>query len=318
VVAAAMVGIGADTNMDRCMNAAHTLFVTGSSTLHDEADYAQTPYVVSPAEVSASALATAMAKLVLSRGYGTKLAPIGLINYDIPEYDRAADNEIKPLLSAAGVKLTQYKIAAPASTPDIANSVTILESAELKLKAEGIKTVMFLCAGCYSLFAQAASQQGYYPRYILSSMDGPEGLSGSSYAKDLGTSVVLGYQPAFDQNSYAQPKTMAFNPTFNLCRKIELASGQVTSAVALATSLDVCEDVMDIYAAAQANPTEDITSASLLQGLLSLGKTHLSGMSFATDLTPSRHAGAASFRTMTWSSGCACLAYSGSIQPFGA
>jgi hypothetical protein len=100
VTAAAMVGIGADTNMDRCMTKAHTLFVTGSNTLHDDSDYARSPYVVSPSEVTASTVASAMIHLILDRGYEKRGGKVGLLNFDIPARSPAGPHSPSPCTSA--------------------------------------------------------------------------------------------------------------------------------------------------------------------------------------------------------------------------
>ena len=195
---------------------------------------------------------------------------------------RAIDAYVKPMLSAAGVLLTQYKIPPPSSIPDIGNSVAVDQSAELKMRSQGIKTVMFLCSGCLPLFAQSAKSQHYYPRYIFSSMDSP----GTTNDKEtFGTSIGIGWEPvSADQDTYKHPKAFTDNPTFNLCRKIEKANISGTGSVI--ASMDLCEDVMDIYVAARANPT------------------------------PDHHAGAAKYRVMQWSDKCTCLAYTGPTLAF--
>ncbi len=317
VVAASMVGIGADTNMDKCMNNAKTLFVTGSHTLHDPQDYARTPYVVSPHEVSAAALATTLADLIASRGYEKRGGTVGLLNYDIPEYNRAVDKQLKPRLAAAGIKLVQYTIPPPASTAAIGGSVSVIQNAQLRMAAQGVKTVTFLCAGCFPFFKQNAGSQNYYPRYVLSSMDGLVGQAGDSNDRALRESVAVGWEPVSDEPRYADSKALqAANPTFKRCLEVIKRTGQVTSDSSLLVGTFFCDGIMSLYAAARANPAEPMTATTLRDGFLSLKRSHLSALSHATLLTPSRHAGAATYRVLSWDGRAQRFAYSTPAQPF--
>ena len=316
VVAAGIMGIGSDTNLDRCMNKARTLLLTGSNTLHDEVDYAQTPYVVSPHEVSASALAKTLADLIVSRAFEKRGGKVGLLTFSIPEYQRAVDRQIKPILAAAGIGLVHYTIPPPASTPDIGNSVTVVQSAELKMASQGVKTVTFLCSGCAAFFIQSANSQNYYPRYVLSSLDTPGAADGTTYAKALQSSVSVGWQPVADYGSTTPPAPVPHSSTYDLCYKIQKAAGQISSSADVGIAMITCDEVLQFYYAAKANPVEPITSESLRDGLLKLGTSHPSALSFANELTPQRHAGASQYRLMTWNDTCQCPAYSGAALPF--
>ena len=316
VVAASNVGVGANSNMDACMNKANTLFLTGSNTLHDEADYRATPLVVSPSEVSAAVLAKTLAQLIISRGFEKSGGRVGLLNYDIPEYKRAVDQQLRPLLKAAGIGLVQYTIPPPASTSDIGNSVSVVQSAQLKMAAEGVQTATFLCAGCAGFFIQSANSQGYYPRYVLSSLDGPGAADGATYERALRSSVSVGWEPNADYGTTVPPAPVPHSSTYDQCLKIQKDAGNVTSAAAVPIAILTCDAVLSFYYAAKAHPVEPITSTTLRDGLLMLGSSHTSALSFATHLSPGKHAGAQQYRLMTWNDTCSCPAYSGAALTF--
>jgi ABC-type branched-subunit amino acid transport system substrate-binding protein len=316
VVAASNIGVGADTNMDTCMSRARTLFLTGSNTLHDDQDYAATPYVVSPYEVTASVLAKTLAQLIVNRRFEKSGGKIGLLNYDIPEYNRAFDKQLKPILAAAGIGVVRYTIPPPASTADIGNSVAVVQSAQLKMAAQGVKTVTFLCSGCAAFFIQAANSQNYYPRYVLSSMDSPGAADGATYERALRSSVSVGWEPVADYGTTAPPAPVPYSATYHQCYKIQRDAGVLTSPDQIGIAMLTCDAVLQFYYAAKANPTATITSESLRTGMLRLGTSHPSALGFATNLTPSRHAGAAQYRLMTWNDKCSCPAYSGPALVF--
>jgi hypothetical protein len=316
VIAASNIGVGADTNMDSCMSRAKTLFLTGSNTLHTEQSYVATPYVVSPYEPTATVVAKTFADLVVSRGFEKRGGKVGILQYDIPEYQLAVDKVLKPILAKAGIGLIRYTIPPPASTAEIGNSVAVVQSAQLRMASEGVKTVTFLCSGCAVFFIQSAQSQAYYPRYVLSSMDSPGAADGASYEQSLRSSVSIGWNPVFDYGSTVPPAPPAYSSTYHQCYTIQKQAFDLSTLEARQTAMLTCDAVLQFYYAAKANPTETITSESLRDGMLKLGTSHPSALGFATDLRPNKHAGAAQYRLMTWNDVCSCPAYSGSALAF--
>ena len=315
VVAAGLVGIGGNTNMDACMNDAGTLLVTGSNTLHDEADYRRTPLVVSPSEVTASVLARTLAELIVSRRLEVRGGKIGILQFDTPTYNRAFDRQFKPVLDRAGIGVVRYRIPPPESTAAIGNSVSVVQSAQLRMASEGIKTVTFLCSGCAVFYMQSASGQNYYPRYVLSTLDTPGAGDGSTYERSLRSSVSVGWAPNADYGSTTPPEPIPYSATYREClevQKEQLGGDRAAIPIAIIT----CDAVLGFYYAAKANPVEPITATSLRDGFLRLGKTRPSALNFASELRPGKHAGASHYRLMTWNDKCSCPAYSGPALPF--
>lgn len=306
VVAATILPIITDPVLDICMSRAKTLLITGSNWLHDPSDFRAAPYAVAPSEPTLSSVTRALTRMVLDRSIVTRGGRLGLISYDVPQYNHAIDTYLKPLLSQSDVALTQYTIPRPASYGDIGGSISSVESATLKMKAQGIKTVMFICPGCAAVFAIYAKSQNYYPRYVLSSLD-PMVLASDKSV--FGTAVGIGWEPIVDQDTWSRPKSFADNPTYNLCLAIEKKSGQVTNDSSLQAAIPLCEGVMDFYVAAKANPTATITADSLRAGLLSLGTRHPSALNLATSLSPGYPAGAAGYRFVNYSDSVGTLAY---------
>ena len=210
--------------------------------------------------------------------------------------------------------MVRYTIPPPASTSQIGNSVAVVQSAQLKMASQGVKTVTMLCAGCAGFFIQAANSQNYYPRYVLSSMDSPGAATGATYDRAMRSSVSVGWEPLTDYGSKAPPVKVPHNATWDECTTIQkkLISSQDTLNIALLT----CDAVLKFYYAAKANPTQTITAESLRDGLLRLGTSHPSAMTFASALSPAKHAGASQYRLMTWNAACSCPSYSGSPLAF--
>ena len=315
VVAAGLVGIGGNTNMDACMSDARTLLVTGSNTLHDEVDYRRTPFVVSPMEVSASVLARTLAELIVARGFEKRGGKVGILQFDTPTYNRAFDRYFKPVLDRAGIGVVRYRIPPPASTAAIGDSVSVVQSAQLRMASEGVKTATFLCSGCAVFFIQSASSQSYYPRYVLSTLDTPGAADGSTYERSLRSSVSVGWAPNGDYGTTTPPEPIPYSATYRECLEVQkerIANDAAARQIAIIT----CDAVLGFYYAAKANPVEPITSTSLRDGFLKLGRNHPSALGFATNLIPGKHAGSSHYRLMTWNDTCSCPAYSGPLVPF--
>jgi hypothetical protein len=309
VVAALMVGANVDNVMPQCFTSKRVLYLTGGHYLHDGTDYASFPYMVSPSEAGASRVAKALVDLILDRRLAKSGDTLGLLVIDEPAADRAVDDVVIPALKAHGISVAEYKVPYPASTPDTGNSVSLIDSAELKMYAQGVKTVMSLCPGCIAFFQKNAESQHYYPRYVLSSYDDPLALSTSANARQMANAVGIGFEPVKDVGTFTHPDVVRGNPTYDLCRTIEKSSGQVRDNQSNWAAQLFCDAVLQLYAAARAHPPRAVTGDTLLAGLTGLGTSHPSAMSFATSLSPRKHDGADAFRTLHFDAACTCVVY---------
>ena len=201
-------------------------------------------------------LAKTLAQLIVGKGFEKSGGSVGLLNYDIPEYNRAYDRYIKPILAAAGINVVRYTIPPPASTADIGNSVSVVQSAQLKMAAQGVKTVTFLCSGCAAFFIQSANSQNYYPRYVLSSMDTPGAADGATYERALRSSVSIGWQPSADYgDTLPRPPRPTARPTSAATTSRRRAGSSRASQAQVEIAILTCEAVLQFYEAAKANPT---------------------------------------------------------------
>jgi hypothetical protein len=126
----------------------------------------------------------------------------------------------------------------------------------------------------------------------------------------------VGWLPVADYGTTTPPSPPAYSATYHQCYKIQKDAGVLTSPDQIGIAMLTCDAVLQFYYAAKANPTETITSESLRDGMLKLGTSHPSALGFATNLNPSKHAGAAEYRLMTWNDKCSCPAYSGPARVF--
>lgn len=313
VVAAVFVG-NDPLVLDSCLSSRHVaLFVDGGE-LHDATDMTTYPYLISPPQADASQMAATLLTQSFDRHLLGSGDTLGLMVEDYGAPDRAASHVVLPMAAARNVKVVEYTISEPTSTPDISGSVSQVSSAELKMAALGVKNVMFLCTGCMPFFMQDAQSQHYYPRYLFTSYDGPAGFTGSNYATQLANSFGIGVNPVTDVGPFTHPSAVAFNSTYQLCKSIEVPTGEVTNDTSAVLATAYCDGTLWFWSAQKAYGGATVSSTTLISGFDRLGTSWLSGLNFADDVSASRHLGVSVYRAMSWNSTCECLYYDNSVN----
>ena len=309
VVAVLAPGTAVSDNFAACLQAKGVLLIDSGHWVHDATDWKQYSNLFSPNEADGSALGRAMVNQVLSRPLAKSGDKVGLMVMTEPGAVRTADNVVKPQLKAAGIEVVEYTVPPPASTADISNSVSVDDSAELKMASQGIHTVLFLCPGCLGFFAKNADSQKYYPLYLGSSLDGPGGITGSASNASMKTAIMLGYQPDSDIGLYTHPSELTDNPTRALCKQIMAPSHQSSGDVSEFATQAVCDGFLDVKYAAELNPANPLTGPALQAGMGQFGSARPCALNFSTYLTSAQHGGDSSYRLMHWDSGSSTFVY---------
>ena len=311
---------GAET-FTRCMNELGVIRVDGGFV--DEQLLAESPLVVN-LNVTLDRLARFTVDRLFERGYYKKgrdgLAvnlKIGLLRYDLPEYERAA-KILRAQLEKHGLKLTDEIAVRRAETTDqIGDETNAYRAAALKMKSDGITHVQFLTA--YSalpelIFMQSSEKQVYNPRYGLNSTSSGQALSvllGSDAQNQLHDAVEVGWFPIFDVHAsdYSGDKTTV---AFRHCKEVLEKSGErftegdpTRNKEALAASL--CDGYNYLEAAANgagANPTNE---SFMRIGVPSVENLD-SAMTFILS-TKERRDAYGGIRDARWFDDCSCFKY---------
>ncbi len=315
VVAALTVGANVDNYLPDCLGKKHVLYLGGGHYLHDETDFRALPNMVMPGEVSMTRLAKAMISEMFARGVLKSGQKLGMLVEDHPAALRATNNILRPQLKARGVTLVDYTIKGPSSTPDIANSVSAIQSAELKMATQNVAAVSFLCAGCFSFFLQDAESQGYYPRYFLHSIDNLGAIAGKNHAQSMKNVIALGFDPLRDVGGFTHKSAFSPNPSRDLCHTI--MKGLPTDDTSEGITQILCGGYLDLLAAADKLKGAALNGDNLMAGFNAFGRSHFSAVNFATEINASRHDGTYGYRTMHYDAGTDALAYdSKALHPF--
>jgi hypothetical protein len=315
VVASIFIG-NAEKALPQCLTKKGGLFLGHGHYIRTAAEFASLPLLMSTQEVNSDRIATALVDEIVAQGFLKKGETLGLLTMDYEGPRKARDTIIVPQLKARGINVLKYEIAYAQSTPAIAGSASAVQSAELAMSARGVKNVTFLCPGCMTFFMQYAESQGYYPRYIATSLDGLYKMADAGHDRSLASTYALGWEPIKDVTAYPNAGYLAKNPTFNLCRQIE--KSEISGNDSLFAAQALCGALQDLYAAANANPTAEITGASLRDGFGRLGTSYQAAANLSTILTPQRRDGAGSYRVARFTASCTCFTYDGgNAKPFG-
>lgn len=315
VVAVLTVGSSLDNTFPQCLAKYGIINVAGGTYLHDDNDFRNVRNLVAPVEASVARLGKAMVQELTGRGLLKSGDKLGMLTEDAPAGLRTTNGVIIPLLKAKGIEVINYVIEGPTSTADISNSAAAIQSAQLRMAAEGVENVAFMCKGCHGLFVQYAESQSYYPRYFLHSIDGIRGAGGKGKRQSYDGAVALGWTPVADVGRAVAEKELAVNADAKQCR--EIMKEFVSDDTSYFITQTLCGGFLDLAAAANALGGAPVTGANLMKGFDTFGTTRTTAVSFRTEINPSKHYGAVGYRRMTYDSSRDAFVYEDSVlRPF--
>jgi hypothetical protein len=285
-----------DNTFPRCLAKYGIINIAGGHYLHDDTDFRTVRNLVAPSEASVSRLGKAMVAELTGRGLLKRGDTLGMLTEDAPAGLRTTNEVIIPLLKAQGIDVVNYVIHGPESTAAISEAAAAIQSAQLRMAAAGVKNVAFMCKGCHSLFVNYAESQQYYPRYFLHSIDGLRGVAGKGKTRTYAGAVALSWEPLADIGGYSHAADFLPNPSRALCKRI--TKGLVTDDTSEFIAQSICGGFVDLKAAADALKGAPITGANLMAGFDTFGRAHASAVNFGTEITSSKHYGAAGYRRM--------------------
>jgi hypothetical protein len=226
---------------------------------------------------------------------GTAPVKAGLFCRTDDESQRSECAEMAKLLKREGYDL--------ASTYSVSGTSDQSSGAVLKFKAAGVTHVF--CATTDMLFFMLnASNQSYYPRYAITSLNAPFLLASNAPAKELHGAMGVGFSP---YNDVAVPPPAT--PAQKHCLKVMKDGGVDVPAAASAQMLaqNICDQIYVWVDAARQGGGLD--PAHVLAGLDHLKGVYTPGTVFASGLSSTRHDEAAAVRDLGWNDACTCFRY---------
>jgi hypothetical protein len=219
-----------------------------------------------------------------------------------------ANDVLAPKFKALGDTVDTFSYTNISGLSDLSGVATEMSAAVLKFKGEGIQDVMFTPSASVSSleFSVAANSQGYYPTYIMNSLETPGAYLTT---KDKTKALFLSWLPSKDDVAPEPASVLASapsNPAYTLC------ADTIYKGVA-SPPTDFCDAMFFIQQALKGSKT--ISVAALQSGVANLGTSFDSANGFGpTKFGPGVYDGAQEVQVQKWDTSLSAFNYVGSIQ----
>lgn len=230
---------------------------------------------------------------------GSAEVKVGLIYKGSPDQEPLARNLIA-LLEKQGVEVaSEYAYdgsSTERATRDHANAV-------LPFRAAGVTHVLHLSSEVF-YFMNAAENQGYRPRYGLTSLSATNLLlQGAAPPRQLNGSMGIGWLPAADVDPQGRPSPAGAAA----CAKVMEAGGQNVAGGAALTSAEFCDAVFLVAESARAGGA--FSAEALRQGTVRLGTSFPAATTFRSGLSSTRATVPVAARDLIWDAGSRSFRY---------
>jgi hypothetical protein len=275
-------------------------------TITDDEVFRRYPLHVELNAVSLSKQGDLFGAPLASTGYYDKGAKIGLLTFAQPNFTRAVEDHLKPALKQIGRSLSdEVQIAYPQSTSDEGAMAAAIGNAVLRFRQNGITHVLItdVSALVTVLFATAAANQGYYPRYGWLSPNGGQAAADLlSDKRSLQGAVELGWYPSIDLNA-ANEDVLPANA--KRCAQLFTSKGYTPQSRNEETVLQIqCE--IFFFTQQAANRVPELTGQAFVSAMRAVSPVVPPNSTYSIDLrnTP---AGANRYRIQRWVTACTCF-----------
>lgn len=269
------------------------------------------PYYYDPSGITLTRAGRVHVAGLVKLGFFEPAAKIGLLRYDRPTDERAAEQGIKLALAAQGIKLAdEVAVSYPSSISDLSVTASQLSSASLRFKTNLITHVLPQDRRDLAyLFGTNAESQSYRPRYGLNSFSQPHDLQGQLPASQLRRAVGVGWMPLTDVDS---PRIPTPNATRQACidamKKVGVAAPELNQK-----ALSYCDDLFFLKVVGDSAKT--LTTAGFQAAAEALGTTFEPALTHGARFGPGIHDGASSARPLAFDDACSCFYYVGGADP---
>lgn len=285
--------------------------VTGGFTWFDEQGFRTYPRLMQAPGLTLDRLATVLADNLTRQGFFADNAVIGVVSHEQAMWERGY-KVLEARLATYG-RSVKYTMRLPEfhSARDGGAFGAKVKTEMAKMKDAGVDHVLFLqqtITGAL-LFMNEAQTSLWFPRYGLTTNDGPHALTTNVPEQQLQRSMGVGFSPNKDVGeSLISPGAKQCLDAFvkrGVTWRDESAKGQ---------SLQRCDHVWALVEAIRAGGTP-ITTSGTMAGLERLGTSYPTTTAFVSDYRNGRRDGAGAVRVFAFDTGCKCYRYNGGTIP---
>lgn len=273
-------------------------YIGGDSTLRLD--------VIAPNAVSIPRQSGLVAGGLFGIGYYKDAQKVGIISTDDAYFRPVVEKKLVPELRRLGLTLSEPVFLPRINGAKDLGAVSAASgNAVLRFRSEGVDRVVFLdgsAAGALT-FMQQADNQGYRPKYGLTSAQYPNALAANVPASQLEGAVVTSWVPSGD----VTPQGAPVPPGRSRCLAALKASGIAYPANTSpeVSALQQCDGLFLLADAATATGAADV--ASLRAGALRLGSTWKPAASVSGNLLAGRKDGTAAWHPARFNRSCTCF-----------
>ena len=283
--------------IDSCMKSAGEAVVQiDDISQQSEADLGQYPNVLAPFAPSYDRFNPVFVDALAANGYLTRGARVGLLYTNIPSEEQSVQASLIPDLKAKGVTLVDSAVVDNTVDVDsLGQAESQTDEAVLRFQSEHIDHVLApYDAFSLDTFAMRAQQQGYSPRYGVSTSDGGGARGGLGQNAQFDGAVGVVWTPSL---SYSEAEA---NPGTAFCLNILKEEGLPPPEDQGSLDLMACDFLVFLRAALDHAP--NLTEAGLLAAAQQIG-VQSGDSSWEWTMSPTRHDGTAAYRVITYSGG---------------
>jgi len=304
-VFAALLMINGTVSTSECLAGRHVIVLESRNIVYDKYEYQKTsPYTYSARGLNLSRQGPWLEELSKG-GYFDKGAKVGVVTIDDTMHSRSMDEVVRPTLRAHGITVTDVGLlTSPQATADAGTMGAQTGNVILRFKSEGIDHVIFWGSQGVGpfFFPTAAENQGYRPRYGLSTADYPELNRNQAPAAQFARAMGAGWSGPGDVGLAPnwQPSDKA-----RACLKYFSDQGQaITTGDTASGVLNLCDSLWLLEAGMDRATVA--TPEAFRAAVDGLGSSVASG---GTPVlwSPGVHDGAAAVRRFAFDTGCSCF-----------
>ena len=294
----------------RCLTQHHALFSSYAAYTRNQDDFRHSANWIETSTLSAERLAALQVASFQEQGFLTGQKKVGLLAYDYAQA-RTESDLLVARLKQRGITTVLYEVHYGGSTPELASTITSIQSAVLRFQSEGIQRVMSAAyPGAIAFFMRYADNQSYRPRYGLTSYDALAALPANAPVAQLHGAIAAGWWPAADLSTADRP---ALNAAGTVCRSVFTRAG--IPATQDAASFGYCDEALSLQAAAALLGPTPLTGDTLRLAFERLGSSYTSPSMLGTSFGLGRHDGVAVARPLAFDDGCSCWRPKGPAAP---
>lgn len=252
---------------------------------------------------------------------GTAKAVVGILGYDVPEYERPLNRVLLPRLKAAGHPVKPENIArisAPQSQAEQGPAIAEVQNTVLRFRRNGVTHLIIIdtSGGLTLVFTTNSKNQNYYPRLGVTSGSGLQGLydAGAFGDRELAGAMGVGWAPSLDLPSVAGDKYA--NAATKRCLAVlkERTGQQYATTNEASVALGQCDEInLAVEAIRRAGSV--VTLPRAVSALEAVGNNIVLASRPRSFFGPGRHDGSELGWDMVWDTPCKCANYVGAAKP---